>query len=222
MNFFSKLYHQISTEIKLYLIQKQAIWFSNHHHCASSTINGAGQLYKRKSALSQLPPQELEKTIAKVTKLQPEPGLIYGTTPKEKEQSIEDMAQTLIAGYKLSKKVGELNLFFDQAFESDPCFNARISQLRFFLMNRNPQHFPEGVFDEKTYEPHLAKLLLDLMYECSESATGVAADAPPTLDELISYLKNRPESSKDITDLIDPEPKPELIQLYLVVREGFV
>ena len=111
MNFLKTAYQNLRLQWHLSKMQQEATRGPAHQY-AKSTIFAISELYKHRNQLAKLTGDALDSIILKITKLYPEPGLIYGQTPRHRKQSIVDITKMLVSTYLTSKKEGRKQLFF--------------------------------------------------------------------------------------------------------------
>lgn len=97
---------------------------------AQTTIEGLKSLYFNKKKLSVIDDEFTRNNeVFRVTHLEAEPGFITGSTPEEREESVDSKIQLLLDAYYDAKGKDYLDHFYLGAFESDKCFNHRLEHL---------------------------------------------------------------------------------------------
>ena len=203
-------------------IQKEA----GQHHAhpyAISTVEAISKIYQHRELLSSLSESSMPAEFARLVGLHPEPGLIVGSSSSTRSSSLQSIVDTLMMSYEICKENNQLEIFFYEAFDSDPCINARIARLGHFLALKSNASIPPETFDDLNYDPHTAQIILHELYSWvgihSEKYTDINF---PTFDEFKCFLNLRKLSSQDIRDVMELSDDETLDKLYSVAKEAYL
>ncbi|MBF0362315.1 MAG: hypothetical protein HQK49_14965 [Oligoflexia bacterium] len=175
---------------------------------AKSTIEGIEKLYKKRHFIAKISDAKKRNAyILKTTNLTPEEGFSVRKNENDRLKEIMEKVDTLVNSYKDAKKNKRLKTYFRDAFNSDPCFNGRISKL---IQHITQMNNITGVLE--SYEVIDSKLAVKLLEEMQELKEIQKLKVTPSKDQFKKHL----ETKGTYDDLLKNEQKFNGIYNYVV------
>jgi len=160
------------------------------------------------------------KFITDRTSLTAEKGFCAGDSKEARFNQVLNKVALLVATYTVSLERRTIEHYFYQAFDSDPCFNGRITQLTNYAMSQCG--YPQDLINECPYQDEFSMLELNQLLDFSYGYFD--GDPTPSLGGLRLYLSQRQaELSSEDSELIRRLMGSEKInQIYEQFKQSYL